>query len=119
MNDNQHNTTVSKGRDGWKAETRIPLERGNGYQLRISTWKGQRGVYTSAGTERLDGAFVTTRIFRDFRETVIQPEGRCTEKTVREQHARALQQLPQIIEREAAWEAEQVAKSEADKRAAA
>jgi len=115
-------TTIFKGRDGWQAETIIPFEgeRGEqGYRLKISTYKGTRSVPTYAGTERLDGAFVTTRIFRDFRGVVFKGVGlRCTEKTVREQHEKALTLIPDILKMEADWEAGQLAKAAADKLAA-
>lgn len=113
------NTTISKGRNGWEARTIVPLERGEGYRLKVSTYKGDRGLVTYASTERLDGHFVTFRMFRDFHMTVLREPTRCTEKAVREQHQRALDQLADILAREAAWEAEQVAKAEADKRLAA
>jgi hypothetical protein len=115
---------MTKGRDGWQAESFIPLpDRGENWRIRLTTAKppfGGKGIRTTAGTEQKTDFGFTTRIPRDFHRTVLtNPTVRCTEKTVREQHEQVLRDhLQLILDTEAAFEAEQVAREQADRIAA-
>lgn len=84
-------TTTFKGRDGWQAETQVPLQGRK--ILTIDTRKGSRGLRTSITGVTLadDGRSTTWEMFGDFSEKIdAAPGTRCTEKTVREAHAAAL-----------------------------
>lgn len=84
-------TTTFKGRDGWQAETQVPLFGRK--ILTIDTRKGSRGLRTSITGVTLaeDGRSTTWMMFGDFSEKIdALPGTRCTEKTVREAHAAAL-----------------------------
>lgn len=85
------NFTLTKGRDGWQAETQVPLFGRK--ILTIDTRKGSRGLRTSITGVTLadDGRSTTWMMFGDFSEKIdALPGTRCTEKTVREAHTAAL-----------------------------
>jgi hypothetical protein len=95
------NYRLSKGRDGWKAESSIPLEAP--YALRITTSKGSRGLSTSASRVKVEADLGTGftgfsfMMFQDFSKTVAENRAaRCTENTVRLLHEEALAKLDQI-----------------------
>lgn len=87
-------TNLYKGRSGWYAETDYVLnpDTPRGAQvLRIYTGKSSNGVlYTSASVHFVRDGMVTFVVFGDFRKTIQTERERCTEKTVRAQHQRAL-----------------------------
>lgn len=93
-------TELRKARDGWRAETNVPLE--DGRTLKLSTWKGNRrsgGVETHGTVVKDDGnGMFSYVLFQDYSKTVYSAAGKATEKLVRDTHAMALTQLPSIIE---------------------
>jgi hypothetical protein len=94
-------TTLIKGRDGWEAETRIELDAERALQIRTS--KGGRGLQTSATVIKPTPTGFTWSPFEDFKETLRDGQGlRCTEKTVREEHAKALTDVDLLLARAAA-----------------
>lgn len=98
-----------KRKEGWKAEDFIPLaepaEDGSQRMMRISTYRHSRGgVVTYAGACIKAEGFIRTAIFQDFHAVVEHSDARCTEKTVREQHQRALDRIPELKARALAHE---------------
>jgi hypothetical protein len=85
---------LSKGRDGWKAETHIELD--NGRHLSITTRKGNGGLRTGAQAYRIENGFMTFVLFGDYSATVATGPARCTEKTVAELHRQALAKLDEV-----------------------
>lgn len=86
------NATLRKGRDGWTAESSIPLEAP--YELHISTMKRSRGGISSIATRVKrsdDGMGISFTMFHDYSKTQAEDRAaRCTEKTIREMHAGVL-----------------------------
>lgn len=94
-------TTITKGRDGWAAETRIELDAERALQIRTS--KGGRGLQSSATVIKPTPTGFTWSPFEDFKETLREGRGlRCTEKTVRDEHAQALIDVDLLLVRAAA-----------------
>ena len=96
-------TSIEKDpRDGWIAKTRIELDAPR--VLIIETRKNRKGLGTDAAVYTVDGGFLCHRYGllskdpkeSDFREVVIPAQGRCTEKSVRAQHAVALARIEDI-----------------------
>ncbi len=85
---------ISKGRDGWKAETHIELEGGR--WLDISTWKSNGGIRSRAHCYRCEGAFRIYALFQDYSATLATSPARCTEKAVAELHRQALGKLDEV-----------------------
>jgi hypothetical protein len=96
-----HEMKLTKGRDGWSAETKIALgitkrdDFGKGelpLYLVISTWKSSSfGLYSSASVHAESSGSVMMDVFGDFSKTIARDKNaRCTEKTVRAMHQRAL-----------------------------
>lgn len=77
-------------RGTWQAETDLPLgftsDEGNPAELHLSTYKSERGLATYVGVKFRDGAFITTRVFRDFHCRCELSALRCTEANVTRQH---------------------------------
>lgn len=95
------NTTITKGREGWQAETRIELDTERALQIRTS--KGTRGLQTSATVIKPTPTGFTWSPFEDFSEALREGKGlRCTEKAVMEEHAKALVDVDLLIVRAAA-----------------
>lgn len=94
-------TTMKKGKDGWAAEDTIDF---NGQQkLTISTRKSSTSgtlVTRASVSTHSDGmishSFALGGAGGDYSERVIVTPTRCTEKTVAEQHAKAMQQIADI-----------------------
>ena len=80
-------THIQKGRDGWKATSRIELD--NGRVLTIQTSKGSYGGLTTwASVAVRDGDFLSHRLYQDFSKTIIKTmPSRVTAKVVEAQHA--------------------------------
>lgn len=107
--DTAGNTCFSKStRNGWNALTIIELgackSRWNGdeegtRQLRISTGKASRsGIYTSATCAFSRQGATTFAIGGDFSKTVARnSEVKCTEKSVRAQHATVLVEIDALV----------------------
>ncbi len=94
------NTIVRKGNDGWTAKTYYNIVGGNhdGRQVKVSTYKGGRGLYTSAQvmTIKSESGYQTEsfEIFGDPSKTLM-PSVKCrvTEASVSDQHTKALENL--------------------------
>lgn len=86
-------TTVRRDRDGsWEAVTNIHLadtSRGRRV-LNICTSKHGKRISTMANVHHVKDGILTWELFGDFRFTMAESVGRCTEKTVAEQHQRAM-----------------------------
>lgn len=91
------NYELRKGRDGWEAKSRFPLE--GPYALRLHTYKPVRGgVITTANRveENGDGSYSFV-VFQDYSKTLEwKRAARCTEKSVKEQHEAVLARLDEI-----------------------
>jgi hypothetical protein len=94
------NTIVRKGHDGWNAKTYFLISGGkhDGRHVKVSTYKGGRGLYTSAQvmTIKNEGGYNTEsfEIFGDPSKTLVQPfKCRVTEASVTEQHEKGLEIL--------------------------
>lgn len=85
---------LSKGRDGWKAETHIELDGGR--WLDISTWKSNGGIRSRVHCYRREGSFRTYALFQDYNATLATSTARCTEKAVAELHRQALAKLDEV-----------------------
>lgn len=88
-------THLRKGRDGWKAESRIRLDEkaadGKALELSISTYKFGPNLVTSATVSSVDGGFRTHRIYQDYsKRLAVDVDARCTDKNVARQHALVL-----------------------------
>lgn len=92
-----YETTVKRNRDGLEAETRIPL----GFdrrELRITTSKGSRGVYTGALVVQVTDRGFTFVLCQDYRKTLAQDKAaRATEKTIRTMHAAVLANVDAVV----------------------
>ena len=83
------NTQVTKGREGWEAETVVSINETQA--LRIRTGKGSRGVPTSATVVQPTLTGFIWSPFDDYSEELRKGVGlRCTDKTVRAEHEAAL-----------------------------
>lgn len=100
-------TIVHKRRDGWEAITYFeigPAKHDHHSEpgirsLRISTSKRSRGGISTSATAVVlcpDGT-MSWLPFEDFNKHLIAEKVRCTEKSVREQHAKALEQAEAIL----------------------
>ena len=88
---------LSKGRDGWKAETHIDLN--NGRHLSITTRKGKGGgLRAGAQAYRIENGFMIYELFGDYFEKLATSPSRCTEKAVAELHRQALLKLDEVRE---------------------
>lgn len=99
-------TTMNKGqRNGWKATTNYPMGETKDHfgrqadrLLHFSTYKDSRGGLTSNAMVCLsrDG-MISFAIGGDFSKSILRTSARCTEKSIREQHAQALMQAEAIL----------------------
>ena len=87
-------TTISKGRDGWRAETSVDID--TPYSLDIRTYKSSRGLVTTATRMKNENGNLSFMMFGDFSKAIIQSKDRCTEKTVKAKHAAALADIEGI-----------------------
>ena len=82
-------------RKTWRAETKIKF--GEGWQLDLTTRKAENGeIVTSASVARVKDGFATHRMFADYNRNVFRITARCTEKVIREQHAKAIDMLDTV-----------------------
>ena len=90
-------TTISKGRNGWEAETMASIPDTNRV-LVIRTGKMDGGVVTRAvvNTDSGDG-FLTWNLFGDYCARTVYKGARATEKTVTELHQIALDGVEQTL----------------------
>lgn len=95
---NTPTTAVHKSiRGGWQAKTSYPLEGER--RLTITTHKANRGIttYCQVAKHERDGT-MSFMLYRDFGKTILRDSAaRCTEKTVRYQHAIALNQVEALL----------------------
>lgn len=85
---------ISKGRDGWKAETSIKLD--GGLWLDITTLKGNGGLRSRAQCYRRENGFITFVLFQDYSATLATSPARCTEKAVADLHRQTLGKLDDV-----------------------
>jgi hypothetical protein len=99
-------TRVAKHpRSGWEAETAIRFAapvtvhgRAGHRVLTFRTYKtGHGDLLTTASVALHAGDMVTTVLFGDYHKTLVRGHVRATEKSVREQHARALRETNAIV----------------------
>jgi len=113
-------TNMTKKPDGWTAKTIIQMEGAR--ELHIETSKFDRRLATRASVCKRDGNFLvhcfglSRNGSGDFRMRMETTKARVTEKSVREQHARNLEQADMVLElarehyaRQAALAAQEVA----------
>ena len=74
---NELKTTIGKGRDGWRAETKIALE--TPYVLRISTYKSSRGLVSHVTRYKAERGMISFEMLGDFSESLVLTNNRCTE----------------------------------------
>ena len=84
---------------GWKASTDVDFNPALNQQLRIATYKSDRGLLTTASVHVCKDGMTSFAIFKDFMERVRLSNARCTEKTVRDQHHAAIMELGDILAR--------------------
>ena len=95
-------TTISKGRDGWQAETVIDLGIKDRVLI-VSSHKATGGVVTTSTVNTKKDGFLSWDLFGDFRRRTMFKGARCTEKTVRALHQQALDAVEQIKAEAAAF----------------
>ena len=104
---------MTKGRDGWKAQSEITLGECDGMSagtrgeriLKLSTYKHPRGGIWSLASvavrEHREGGYYSesTMLFQDYNKTVQHiAAARATEKAIKQAHETALRSFPAIIE---------------------
>jgi hypothetical protein len=103
---------MTKGQDGWKAQSEICLGECDGMFagtrgeriLKLSTYKHSRGGIWSVASvaireNRERGYAESTMLFQDYSKTVQRiAAARVTEKAIKQAHETALQSFPAIIE---------------------
>ncbi|WP_456867614.1 hypothetical protein [Galbibacter sp. BG1] len=97
MTTTDNNTKVYKGFHGWKAQT---IENANGYDWKITTMKTSCGNITThaqAGKTDKEGCF-TFSMFTSPNIQLYKEGGRATEKSVKEQHIKALLKFDELKE---------------------
>ena len=84
-------------RDGWVAETVIPVK--DNQELRLWTSKGYSGQITTSATigYRHDDSSWSTTFGEDFNKRVFAERERATQKNITAQHDRALALLPELL----------------------
>lgn len=97
--------TISKGREGWEAQTDVELDAP--YVLEIRTYKSQRGLVSNVTRFKNENGGKSFIMFGDFTERLILSKDRCTEKTVIAQHTAAMSDIEGIKARCAAFYAAQ------------
>lgn len=97
------NTTITKGKNGWEAETVLSFDEAKHRKLTIETHKnGSDGtlITRASVSEHRDGmmrhAFGLGSGTGDYSKRVVVTRERCTEKNVRTQHTAALHQVVDI-----------------------
>ena len=98
------NTHYSNGRSGHAAKTTIALPNlGAGMALVVSTFKDNRGMLVTQASAHVISVmngqeFMTFRLMQDYSNPVLREKVRVTEKAVHEQHARALDLIPTVLD---------------------
>ena len=96
-------TTWFAGSPLGESLTIIAAKREGQEVLQISTYKGDRGQLVTHATcahmkEEAGYSTMTFEIFGDYSRRIISRTARCTEKTVREQHAHGVTMVGAVIE---------------------
>lgn len=92
----QTSVTLKDHYGAWTSKTQIELP--NDHILEFSTSKRSSGVLsTTANVHKVEGNFITHRMFQDYSKQIVSEKVRVTEKAVRAQHAVALQHLDQVL----------------------
>ena len=69
------------------------------YKIRVSTWKGSRGVVSHFQAVQLKGNVESFMMFQDFSKTIDYPElKRATEKNILEGQKIALSKLDEVLQ---------------------
>lgn len=84
---------------GWKASTDVDFNPALHQKLKISTYKSDRGLLTTASVHVCKDGMESFVIFQDFLERVRLSNARCTENSVRAQHHAAMMELGDILNR--------------------
>lgn len=103
MNQAHNDYTVSRNMRGeLQGESIIPIDiEGVGSRhLKVLTYKGSRGLQTSATVVKFgdDGASCSFAMFSDFSKTIATSNARATEKNVGAVHSSALEGIGAVIE---------------------
>lgn len=90
-------TVIRKDHYGaWVMKTQVELM--DNYVLEISTSKRSSGVLsTTANVHKIEGGFMTHRMFQDYSKHLVSEKVRVTEKAVRAQHEQALKMLDVVV----------------------
>jgi hypothetical protein len=90
-------TRISKGRDGWEANTQLDMQEANRVLI-VTTRKMTGGMVTRAmvNTDSGDG-FLSWNLFGDYSSRTVYKGARATEKTVTELHQIALDGVEQTL----------------------
>lgn len=94
-------TRIFKGRDGWEACSIVKLDDlglpGRVIRLHTDKW-ALGGLWSHAISARVEGASVIWEPFSDWEKKMFkEPKTRCTEKNVREMHARSLSVIEDLV----------------------
>lgn len=113
-------TTISKGYDGWNAETKVALGISKfddwkkvdmPLMLTISTRKMSNGnLFSHADVHAEHNGSIIMELAGDYRLILERTKDRCTEKAVRAMHARAVARMPEVIAKATAFYAEKAAR---------
>lgn len=87
---------LTKGRDGWKAESRVDFE--GDQKMSLSTYKGGAGVLTIASVAKYTDGMMSFEICGDYLKRVMNVNARATEKNVLAQHHQALGVLSTLLD---------------------
>jgi len=91
-----HEITMRKSkRTGWEAKTRLDFE-GN-QKMTVTTSKDTGGVSTYASVSLHRDGFTTHAICGDYSKRILHAPNRATEKTIRQQHERALENIAAVL----------------------
>ena len=98
------NTLYSNGRSGYAAKTTIALPNlGAGMALVVKTYKDNRGMLVTQASAHVISTmngqeFMTFRLYTDYSKPVLREKARVTEKAVQDQHRRALDLIPTVLD---------------------
>ena len=98
------NTHYSNGRSGYAAKTTIALPNlGAGMALVVKTYKDNRGMLVTQASAHVISVmngqeFMTFRLMQDYSNPVLREKVRVTEKAVQDQHRRALDLIPTVLD---------------------
>jgi hypothetical protein len=90
-------------RNGWKAKTYVKLA--DGRVLEVATYKTYNGALLTVAIAHqvTEGGFLSYTLYKDYNKRLETTTARCTEKAVKEQHARHLGAMDAIVSDVAAF----------------